>query len=530
MGLVLVVFAVHLGRHVNDFYVPESDFFDFRDKAVSLREGEWPDHFKRPPLYSAMIALISAVIPGHHRELIAAEIIGVVSALVSLILLYRIAYTFFPKIAFLFAWFWAFHPSTLRMAIKPKSEMFACLFILWAFYAFIVNKKWAYVIGFLASTVRYEGALIIASIGLAELAIKKERVKTLIRSLLAGSFIVLWTFLQSSGSKGDTYFSYFNDYQLNIGFIKSMWQGLLGFLPSPFYKICVIVAAGLSLLGIVYGRRKHRRETIALVVYIAAFVLMHVIWPMPNIDYTIMISWAFLIFVGLGLASIWVTAKSPRFKRLHPRYFAVVFLGLSLLMLVIILKKPIDFPQYNVETGMLILFIIPCIAGLIFLWRSGMTRLVPALAGLTIAVAFLYTMLSSTNGMLYGIRYSKAEFRLVGEWFQQHSEFDDRIAVAQPTIIGYYAGLDSTSFVRLVDLPQVPPDSLYNWMVDKNITYIAWLSDNLIFETDNAWLQWKMTNRGWDTIAFLAEGKSQADFALVEELRVGPRWAFIYKL
>ena len=70
--LLFAVFAFHLGRHVNDCYVPESDFFDFRDKAVTLRNLVWPDNFKRPPLYAASIALVSTFIPGQNRELYAA--------------------------------------------------------------------------------------------------------------------------------------------------------------------------------------------------------------------------------------------------------------------------------------------------------------------------------------------------------------------------------------------------------------------------------------------------------------------------
>ena len=84
--------------------------------------------------------------------------------------------------------------------------------------------------------------------------------------------------------------------------------------------------------------------------------------------------------------------------------------------------------------------------------------------------------------------------------------------------------------VPLTDLKKTTPDDLHQWLVDHKITHIAWMSANKIFETENAWYAWKMENRGWKNIAFLADGKDSNDFTLVKKINVGPRWAFIYKI
>src|SRR3990172_8343993 len=231
LAATLLLFALIIALHVNSFHVPESDFFDYRAKAVSLRNGHWPENFKRPPLYPAMVALFSLPLPGRFRDLYAAEFIGYARALFAFFLIWRISRRFIGQHAYWLVWLWALHPTTLRMAVKPKPEMFATALILWAFELFLQHKKRAYLIAFLATLVRYEGALAIMAFGLSDVIFSKEKLKAIVFAFLSGIFIVLWTLFQGSGSDGAAYGNYFNTYHLNVGFLKEVWVGLIGFLP-----------------------------------------------------------------------------------------------------------------------------------------------------------------------------------------------------------------------------------------------------------------------------------------------------------
>jgi hypothetical protein len=532
---LFIVFAWHIGRYVNDFYVPESDFFDFRDKAMTLRAGEWPQDFKRPPLYSALVALGSAAIQGRDRELYASEALGIIAAALSFFLVYAIARRFFKRAALLVVWLWAFHPSSVRMAVKPKSEMLVTALILLSFYLFLRQKKAAYIAGFLASLVRYEGALIIAAIAAADFFTLPKKLKIVAYALLAGGFIVLWTLLQSGGGDGTSYFAYFNGYKPNFAFIKAFWNGLIGFLPPTLFKSGVLCGAMLYAAGLVELFRRNRRDALAMFFFFIGFMAMHIIWPMPNFDYQVIIAWNALLMMSMGMAVLWraisVSKPAQRIHLLSETSWAVIFALIVLFgMTIFLMLQPVTFPQYQVRWSTLLLLFAPAAAALWMLHKRAGRPLAVVLLIAAFFMAADYWISSTTAAQQYDIRYSKAEFRKTGEWFAQHYQPGDRLAVEQPSIISYYTGLPDTVFLKLTELPVVVPDSLHQWLKQEGIDYIAWLSANRIFATDNAWYQWKMGNRGWNTIAFLGNGESAAGFTLIEEICIGPRKAFIYKI
>jgi len=533
--LLLVVFAVYLGVHVNDFFVPDSDFFDFRAKAMQIKNFDWPDTFKRPPLYPVTIAFFSAIIPGPHSELVAAELIGVLCAFFSLYLVYKIASHFLGKWGFFVAWMWALHPSTVRMAVKPKSEILVTVFILWAFYFFINKNRRAYLVAFLATLVRYEGAVFIAAIGAADFFFRGEKTKTVFYTIAASAFILIWTLARSGGGQGQSYIHYFDNFSLNIEFVKALVFSFTGFLPLALYKLWV----GIALLFIAFGfyrlLRLNVHNTLGLLFYSLGFVGMHVIWISVNYDYMVIIMWAPLIAAAAGFLSLGRKIQNnEKVVRFSAEKLKVIWIASSLIFFILfiyLVQKKMPYPQYNVNWIILSLFIIP---GAFFLWHIFINRwsvrgFIPL--GLAILLGLAFYANSQTNATMFTIRYSKAEFRRVGEWYEKQYTPGDTLAVAQPVVVAYYTSLDAEQdFLRLTELPELPPEKLHQWLREQGVTYIAWLSSNRLFETDNAWYQWQMEHRGWKNIAFLSAGTSQHGFTLIKRIDIGPRWAFIYKI
>ena len=532
LAVLFVVFCWHIGRFVNDFYVPESDFFDFRDKAIALRHGEWPNDFKRPPLYASLIAAVSLAINHPERELYAAEAINVIAAIAAFLMFYLIARRFFDRTALVLLWVWAFHPSTVRMAVKPKSEIVVTALILTAFYLFLRGRKTTYLVGFLASLVRYEGVLIIAAVAAADFFTAPKKLKTVGYALLSGGFIVLWTLLQPKGSGGGSYFDYFENYHLNWQFLRTFWEGFIGFLPSPLFKFGVLAGAWWSAAGLIALFRRDRRTAYALSLFLIGFMAMHIVWPMPNADYQVIIVWSALLMISAGVASIAQTAvlrhAYQKIVTFLSNRYATIFTLFLLLCLAILALQPRSFPQYQVQWRILCLTLTPVLFVSVLL-RVHYRR--PA-AVLLLQAAFLgvvaFWMSSTTSAQQFDIRYSKAEFRLTGEWFAEHYRAGMKAAVEQPYIVAYYAGLPQSAFVRLTELPAASPADLHRWLQENGVTHIIWLSANRIFETDNAWYRWKMANRGWKTIDFLSGGENSAGFTLVETIVIGPRTAYIY--
>lgn len=526
-------------RHVNDFYVPESDFFDYREKAIEMRQLHWPAESKRPPLYSALVALLSAPLPGKHRELYAAEVIGVISALAGLWLVFQISRHLLGQYAFIVAWLWALHPTTLRMAIKPKPEILVMVLILWAFERFLRGDKRAYLLAFIATLVRYEGALAIMAFAAAEFLFEKRKLLTIGRAALAGSFILVWTLVHSGGSGGASYGNYYNDYQPGFAFIGNFWGGIIGFLPLQWYKLWAAGGAALLLAGVVCGFQQFRREITAVVIFLLGFLAMHVVWPFSNVDYVVIASWSTFLLMVLGAQGFYKIIQrylhalwSRVMRELDKRVAIVGSFVILLVVIVALWRVRFPYPQYEVKWMTVLSFVIPLTWFLWWMSRSlSFSRW--SIMGLSMSFFLLLAFYLNSKSVadFFDLHYSKAEFRLVGEWYAAHHRPGDKMVVDQPTVVAYFADLDpAKDFVQLTSVPAVEPERVIEWLRAQQITYIAWLSTNRVYEKEDAWYAWKRDNRGWKTVAFLEQGKDIVGLKMIEQVRSGPRWGYIYQV
>jgi len=535
-GVLFILFALFILLHFNHFLVPESDFFDYAEKAVQLRHLEWPDNFKRPPLTSLSIAFISLLIPGKYAELYAAELISAVSALFSLWFLWRIARFLIPSAAPWVVWLWALHASTLKLAIKPKGEfLFTCLLLL-AFVRFLSRDWRAYGAGLLSSMVRFEGAMGIGAFGLADLIYSRRRIRTLALTVLSGSFLVAWGLLSSGGEGGgSSYADYFTHWQPNWSFFPAFWAEWLGFIPLGLYRFAAVVAALLVAAGVYELRRRDPRATLALLVYLAGFAALHVIWPFPGADYLVMGAWVPLIFLAAGVLA--ASRVGRRLAQQHglalsgpARSGIVLTLAavVAVLTLLLVLRTRFPFPQYQPPMGWVALALVPLAIYYAPPQRSAVAA-ARFLAVLTLALFLGFRLFSVARAGLFDVYYTKAEFRLIGEWFEQNYQNGDRLLVSQPNIVAYYTGLDTRrDFVKLSDAPNLPPAEFHAWMRSQGITHAAWMSYSEKAAKKGAWHQWTVKNRGLTTLDFLGEEGKSPGFVLIKSLAAGPRRATIY--
>jgi hypothetical protein len=534
-GAMFLFFVAFLICHLNHFLVPESDFFDYAEKAVQLRHLEWPDNFKRPPLTSLLIAFISPLIPGKFAELYAAEFVSAVSALLSLWFLWRIARRLNPASAPWVVWLWALHASTLKLAIKPKGEFLFTCFLLWAFDRFL-RKDWrAYGAGSISSMVRYEGAMAIGAFSLADLAYGRQRVKTLLVTALSLSFILGWSLLSSGGDGGGSYADYFAHWTPNLSFFTGFWSELLQLLPLAWYQFGAIAAGAFFIWGAVDLWRRNPRATLALGAYLTGFAALHVVWPFPGADYLVMAAWVPILFICSGLfaagRALWMALeRRGLIARARKKQVALLLLAAAAfaILLFFVLRSKFSHPQYQPQPGWVALSLVP----LLLYYRprgwapAGLAKLI-AILGLGLFLSF--RLFSMSRAGLFDVYYTKAEFKLVGEWFDHNYEKGDRLLVTQPNIIAYFTSLDARrDFVRLVDAPALPPRELYAWMRSQGITHVAWMSYSEKSEKKGAWHEWTVKNRGLTNLDFLGEAGDAPGFLRLEKLEAGPRRAAIY--
>ena len=144
----------------------------------------------------------------------------------------------------------------------------------------------------------------IGAFGLADLVCGRQRLKTVMLTLLSASFLVIWSLLSSGGDGGGSYADYFAHWQPNLTFFTGFWSELLEFLPLAWYRIGAAAAALLFIAGAVDLWRSDRRAALALAAYLAGFAALHVVWPFPGADYLVMASWAALLFIFAGLFAL----------------------------------------------------------------------------------------------------------------------------------------------------------------------------------------------------------------------------------
>jgi len=534
-GLLLLIFAVRLFSHINDFQVPESDFFDYREKAISIRQLNWPSEFKRPPLYAAAIALLSAPISGHHRELYAAEALTALAAVAALYFFFRLTDRVYARMGVLALWWWCLHPSTLVMALKPRAEMVALLFIVWAFYLYASNRRAAYGLAAVASLLRYEGAVAIAAFMLADFIFTREKWKSLAFGCIGVLPIVLWTLFNSNSDSSGSFFSYFSGLHLNWAFLPMMAQAWGGFFPGHGYQAFMIFTFVMAPAGLCVLYRYNRSLMVSLTAYMAGFFLMEMIWPFADPGYATLIVWALILPMVLGTMAVF-NFLLKRWSRLQPDPAAHLKKAwpVKSALLLTGLFTWFCFSQKSVPglTGIssiyLGLYLIPVIYFFASRWWRTRGAVGMVLVGLCLALAFF--MNRQLENDLYFFKYSKAEFRLVAEWFSSHFQPGDRLLVSQPPIVAYLARMDvEPNFVNLADVPAEAAADLPGWLRGHKLTYVAFLKYNERSATGGAWSDWVFEHRGMAALNPLASGAIPG-LKMVETLTTGPRWAKIYKV
>ncbi len=530
--VLFALFAIFVAQHFNNFYVPDSDFFDYRDKAISIRNFENPGLSKRPPLYAALIGVTSHLFSGRDRELLAAVSISAAAAMACFYLLYRISFAFLGAWSFLLVWMWALHPTTIRMAMKPKGEMLLLAVTLLAFWLYIRKSRLAYWMGFLGTTIRYEGACAVAGIGGSDFFTRKQKLKPVIYSLLAISFLVIWTFLSSSGSEGGSYVNFYSQGSFSLAYLGVILKGTFEFVPDVVYPPAAVFGVLLMLIGLITFIRKQPRETLYLLFYYLGFVAIHIIWFTKNKDYLVVITWDTLLLLGLGgYTGLSFLRKQAWFKRFGfllkapwPIILTVlVFLELAALAALQTLSPGFEFRWWA--------FFGFNAAVLIFALAQFQRNPWPkTLLVLAVSLPVSLGMLRNHSDQFFKIHHAKAEYRLTAEWFADQPD-ETRLVISQPFIAEYYSDRPAEDFLNLTDLPETTPDSLNSWLREQNVTHVAWLYDNRIYEYDYAWYQWKLATRGWQAIEFLKNGDTEhPGFELVKTVCAGNRYALIYRV
>ena len=124
-------------------------------------------------------------------------------------------------------------------------------------------------------------------------------------------------------------------------------------------------------------------------------------------------------------------------------------------------------------------------------------------------------------------KYTKAEFRFVGEWYSQNANSNDKILMTEPWIASYYSDLSyDKNFLASYDLKCNSSDCFISELRERNITYVVW--DSFFDRISNSSLYYNYYKI--HLFSGLREGKNTRNFELVKKIEIGPSSALIYKV
>ncbi|MBN2355831.1 hypothetical protein JXO59_06945 [candidate division KSB1 bacterium] len=533
---LFVVFTFQLSLYINQFYVPESDFFDYSDKAIKIRQLQWPEDFKRPPLFSLTIAVVSTFIPGGYRELYSAELIAALAALGCFYVLYKLTAPLGKSYAFLTLWLWCLHPTTIEMAIKPKAEILAAFFILLAFWRYTVDDRKAYLFGTLASLTRYEGAVVLASFFVVDFFTKKEKFKVGLTAIISILPIIVWTFIQSINHSSGSFFSYYDSFKFKWTFISMFLQGMFGFTHGMSYYYIILISFILSVFGLYFMFRRRKILTFAIILYFVGFMLIEIIWPFADPGYLILITWIPILLSVVGIVDSWrffkiYLERYITFLRSCCTNFYFIFLVIfsTCIFWFYIFTYRYTIRIEIIEWLILFLFLFPIL--FLFFIKFKYEKIAILIICANLSMIILLGMTKKLNSTLHSIRYAKAEFSQVAKWYDSHYQPPFRLLISQPNIIKYLTGIDQEeAYFNLADVPLIPPENFVTWLREKQITHVAYLSYNVRKLDQNDWSDWVYFNRGMASVGFLNENINIEGLKLIEILKIGVRWAKIYQV
>ncbi len=483
VALVLLASLGLYATYFNRYTAPNSDYFAFRQLAESYQQFAPPSDYKRLPAFPVLLALGSPL-ARHAADpfLLTGQVLNLLLSVAGLFLLYRLLARFLPRTAILPLLLFALSSQTVWCTSQPLLEPLLLLTIVGTFALLFRGSRWAYLVAAIGSLTRYEAAVLIPIVFFVDLSRGGSIRWAVARGAVSSLGISVWMALSISAS------AMVNPYveriiargSTGIGFLKAGVGVLLDPVLSGYGGVSDLPAGGLiglkvagaaTLAGLLavgavslFGER--RRACTALLTFLGAYTLIHVVFPLPKPHYLYPVTWIVWLFVFRGVEAIlsrWVRPAAPR----------PLLLGALVLLLLAGLGPgawALAGPVRTLLLGAL------CIA--LVLWAAG----APLRGGAFPVILVLVGVLLARGGIcaaqnlmdLPWIRYNRAQDRATGEWLHHVARPGDRILSLRPSIVSYFARLPDEYFVPVRTLAEGSREDFFRQIHEREITYAVW--------------------------------------------------------
>jgi len=463
-GLLVLLCAVVLAYwafQFQPFVVPNNDYASFERTAQSFAALEAPSSYKRMPILPALMAVVGPLLPGERPYLAAALGWNQLFSLASLVGLFLLGRRTIGRgallLPLLFATTTQFHANGLQPLVEPSLGCFA----IWAFVLQGRGSGWQYAFAAAAALSRYEAAVLIPVLFLAEWAERQRLWPPFWKAALASLPLLLWLGAGALGGSGGA--SYY-DLMAGMGFqpapgffLRSLKEPFAGWYTSQW--IWLVPFAGMVMLplvaGVVVGLRERRIEASSMLGF--GFVCVSVIvgFGINKARYVYSTEWIWLLFWVWGVFRLaeWTALSLERFRESRARVAAIAGFVLSGLALAFWLRKMVGEAQ-TVSLGIEFAFLVFALvfAGTAIL--RGLATVATRPWRVAVAAALLVAVVPLVAGGMVGkqralhkIFYSNWSAFRVAEWLQDNLRPGEKVALLPRTHVVHLAGLSPQRLV-----------------------------------------------------------------------------------
>jgi hypothetical protein len=473
------------------FFLPNNDYATFEVVAKSFGKLALPGNLQRLPLLPALMALLAPAVPTRHPELDAALVLNLGFALATMPLLALLAARTVGRGALLVPILFAAGTQLHTQALQPLVEPSLGAFVVLAFLLFAARSPWQYAAAGAAALSRYEAAALLAIFAVANALEDRRLVRHFALAALAGLPFVAWLALGALGGSGAAFYA--ADME-RMGFtpaphvlatlLKEAYRGWWSGAPGPDLPLFLLAAAAPTLAGVAIGWRRFRRETIALLVYLAVTVAVIVGLGIDKARYLYPVLWIPQLFFAAGLLALGpaLRARAQRVPRAALAALALLGALASVYLARHWFRKLVDAPPETSPIPDLLLFVLLAVLAVATLAagvralrspRERLAALAGAAVGFAAALPILGGGLDGRQNEWFKIRFANYGVVLSARWLEEHLAPGERFVAMNRQHYLFLTDFAPDRIATFYELEAQDPAALGPELRARGVTYLV---------------------------------------------------------
>jgi len=489
VSLVLLGFGAYISVLYFGYQkVPSSDFMPYIITGRQLLSFHLPASFTRPPGLGILIVCLSHFIGGSYPELTAGWLLNAVLLPFNLLLLWLVGRKIVGNSAIWIALIAILNPYLLTLSMDPIVETTFLFFILTTFYCLFQRSRWSYLFASITSLVRYEGVVLILTVFIIDLALRKtrrERALTFLYAFLSAIPLFTWLLGSLSFKRGIYYLDAFNQYNDPLLLkIEHIWKVTFSSLLSPFLspgKTSLLLTTGKIIasvgcvFGFAYGLCRRRWRIIALLLFVIGYIFIHLFY-LTQWRYWIPIFWILLFIWWYGWQNLWRLINRNKWI---PEGFVITGTGVILAFsgfwlvsslaglpgITSISKNSVSLPYVSIGV------VIILYTGRLYYYRKRYWwRYLTA----SVLVSSLFVSNQYALVKVIGNGEWNIEYKYLAEWYRGNADRHEKIVCTMTPLLKVFAPECKHNFVHILSIKAKNPREFIRECRRRGITYIAW--------------------------------------------------------